>query len=168
MRSRLQRWKPAQLLWVIGIANLASALAVLVVVALSLHLTEGQRLPLQVKIPAFLAIGVSYTASLIAESAVQRGIRYHLWPDSLLAPPRKLLSHPAVAVITAIMMTGTLILIIILPLRNTPLGTLFLILPLSFSRVNYSLNPPSADPLSTITPSALYPSKPLHSNQWGK
>jgi len=167
MTSRLQRLKPAQLLWIVGIANLASGLAVLLVVALSWHLPEDQRLPLQVKIPAFLAIGLSLVGSVTAENVLQRGIRSRVWPDSLLAAPRGLLSHPARAVITTLMMAGTLILFIILPLRSTPLGTLFMMLPLNLSRIRYSLDPPSADPLSTIPRSALYPASPLHSDQWG-
>jgi len=118
-----------------------------VAVALSLHLQEDQRLPLRVKIPVFLAIAFSYAASLIAESAMQRGIRYHVWPDSLLADPRKLLSHPVRVVVTTLMMLGTLILLVILLLRNATLGILFLALPLSFTRINFSLNPPSTDPL---------------------
>jgi hypothetical protein len=168
MTSRLQRWKPAQLLWIVGIANLASTVAVLVLAALSWHLPEDQRLPLQVKIPAFLAFVLSFAASLVAESALQRGIRSRVWPDSLLAAPRRLLSHPARTVITTLMMAGTLILFIILPLRSTPLGTLFMMLPLNLSRIRYSLDPPSADPLSTIPRLDLYPAKPLHSDQWGK
>jgi len=167
MTSRLQRWKPAQLLWIVGIANLASAVAVLVLAALSWHLPEDQRLPLQVKIPAFLAFGLSFAASLLAENAVQRGIRSRVWPDSLLVAPRRFLSHPALAVITTLMMAGTLFLFIVFPLRNAPLGTLFLVLPLSFSRINFSLDPPSADPLSTIPRLDLYPTKPLHCDQWG-
>jgi len=168
VRSRLQRWKPAQLLWIVGIANLASSGAVLMAVALSLHLQEDQRLPLRVKIPIFLAIALSYAASLIAESAMRRGLRYHVWPDSLLTAPRKLLSHPVRLAITAVLMAASLILFIILPLRNSTLGILFLALPLSFSRMDFSLNPPSTDPLSAIPRSGLYPAKSLHSNQWGK
>lgn len=64
------------------------------------------------------------------------------------------------------MMAGTLILFIILPLGG-PLGTLLLALPLSLSRIRFSLDPPSADPLSAIRRSALYPAKPLHSDKWG-
>lgn len=167
MTSRLQRLKPAQLIWVVGIANLASAFAVLMLAALSWHLSDGQHLPAQIRIPVFFIFGLSYAASLIAESAVRRGIRFHIWPDSLLAPPRRFLSHPARTVITNLLMVGTLILFIVLPLRNAPLCTLLLMLPLSFSRINFSLDPPPVDPLSTIPRLDLYPTKPLHSDRWG-
>jgi len=119
-----------------------------------------------VKIPAFLAIGLSLVGSVTAENVLQRGIRFHVWPDSLLVAPRRLLSHPALVVITTLLMAGTLLLFVILPFSG-PLGTLLLALPLSLSRARFSLDPPSADPLSTIPRSALYPASPLHSDQWG-
>ena len=168
MMSRLQSWKPAQLLWIAGIANIASTLPVIILAALLWHLPKDQHLPLQVKIPACLAILSALAVSLHAESALKRGIRSDAWPESLLSGPRKFLASRTFSVIATVTALSFLIPFIALPVGGGFLAPLFLMLPQSFGRMKFSLSPPSTEPIFLISlGSSLHAAKPIHSEHWG-
>lgn len=156
-----------QLLWIIGIANAVSMLAVVALSVLAWRLPEDQSLPWRAKLVSLSTIFLALAVSLLAESALQRGSRSSIWPDSLLATPRKILSHPLLFIVITVMGIASIAAFCVLPLHSASLGTLFLAVPLSLSRINFALNSKSGETFSSLSAgSALYPAKPLHSDQW--
>lgn len=161
MRSPLRNWSPVQLIWTIGISSAAISLTMVVLAALSWH----QRLPITAKRYAVATIAIGMIVDLMAESTLQKGARLGRWSDSLLSAPRKFLEHPAVTFSIWSMFLASLVYLILAPLRNTAIATIFLALPLSFARVGNCLRPQGETHEGSDL--ALDPARPLHSDYWG-
>jgi len=162
----MARLKPMQLVWFICISNMTATLAVVGSALKAWHLPEN-RLPPDVRSFGIATISISVAAALVAEWTFQRRVRSNAWTDELLAWPRKCLFHPVLITFIATMIVLSILSFIVAPLRNSSLGILFLCLPLSLIRMSTPLKPKETR-TEVSSGSALYPAKPLQSDQWGR
>jgi hypothetical protein len=167
MRAPLRDLKPMQLLWFIGVSNLTATLAVAVLAVKSWHLSEDQHLPPNVRSFGIATIFISLAAAFVAEWAIQRGLRSNAWTEDALARPRRYLSHPALTILIVVMVVFLSLIFSVSPHINGALYSLFLSLPLSLIRMSTVLKNPEETRTGFPSGSALYPAKPLQSDQWG-
>ena len=130
---------------------------------MSWQLPEGLRLSWTAKLPWLAVLMLGVIASMFAETALQRGVAHELWPEALLATPRKLLQHPAVSVVGWSLIAASFAAIAFSHGHHVSGAWFFLIPQLSIARVRLSLRErPKTDDSSLI-----YPAKPLQSENWG-
>jgi hypothetical protein len=167
MRPLLRILKPSQLLWITVVSNGTITLTGGLLAAKSWHLTADQHLSENVRFFGIATIFLSYVAALATEFALLRGIRSRVWTDAQLSTPRRLFSHAALPISIGITVVIAITYFIVAPLRNSTLGVFFLAVPLSLGRMSNALRPKeTVTELSSGL--ALYPTKPLHSDQWGR
>ena len=165
MTSRL---KPIQLLWFIGISNVLVTVAVIVMAVQSRHLPESQHLPASIKTPCVTIMAVFLAAGFLGEWLLQRGVRSGAWPSDFLDSARSLLKHPAVKALIGALWVFVILYFFLAPARWLSYFALYICLPLSLSRVSMTLKPKEAEFTSSeLFGSALYPAKPLRSDQRG-
>jgi hypothetical protein len=163
MSSLLERRTPAQLLWIIAVANALIVSGIAGILVMSWQLPEGLRLPWTAKLPWLALLSPGFIAGILAEVALQRGVAHKQWPEALLATPRKLLEHPAVSVLGWSLIVASFAAIVFSRGHHVSGAWSFLIPQLSIARVQFSLrSPANADDSSLI-----YPAKPLQSENWG-
>ncbi len=157
MSSLLQRRTPAQLLWIVAASN------ALIAIGFGTLLLPGMRhrgLHPALWYP-FAAVVLGLIAALIAEQALQNGIDSGRWPDSLLAVPRKLVTHPMSTVLVGFLSIGA---IAYVASRDFGGPWVFLWPLTSLIRVKRYFHPkPKSDTLLL----SLERPKPLQSESWG-
>jgi hypothetical protein len=163
MSSLLERRTPAQLLWIIAVANALIVSGIAAILVMSWQLPEGLRLPWTAKLPWLALLILGFIAGILAEVALQRGAAHEQWPEALLATPRKLLEHPAVSVVGWSLIAASFAAIAFSHGHHVSGAWFFLIPQLSIARVRLSLRErPKTDDFSLI-----YPAKPLQSENLG-
>ncbi|WP_035350373.1 hypothetical protein [Edaphobacter aggregans] len=166
MTSRL---KPMQLLWFIGISNIAVTVAVIAMAVQSWHQPEGQRLSASIKTPCVTVIAVSLAAGFLGEWLLQRGVRSGAWSSAFLDLPRRLLAHPVVKTLSVAIGIFAILYFFAHPVRWLSFYALFMCLPLSLSRISMTLRPKETTEFSSseLSGSDLHPAKPIQSDHWG-
>lgn len=139
MRSRLQHWKPAHLFWVAGLSNLPITATALALAIMAWHLPESERLPRDVSNAGIWIICFFLAVSFLSEWALRWGLRRRIWPESLLAGPRKVAEHPVMAALTITMAIASIVFFVVTPLRHAALAPLVMVFPLGFLRIRHAL-----------------------------
>jgi hypothetical protein len=158
MGSLLERRTPVQLLWIIGAL---SALVSLGFGMLTSH--PSKKLPLILLGWAFAAIVVGMIGSLFAEQSLRDGVTSEQWSDSLLARPRKFITHLAAYILECLLFIGFVVYVVSSNFHNFGGGWMFLWPMLTIIRVQACLRPKK--PTNLLRP--IEPPKPLQSENWG-
>jgi hypothetical protein len=163
MRPLLQYRTPAQLLWMIGAANVLVSMSFGLLGGVSRHYPH-RFLPLPLALFSFGAVAFGLIGTLIAESNLRNGIRSERWPDALLDAPRKVVSYPAFFILPYLLIIASFVVIIFSRGGNFSGTWMFLYPALSLTRVISALRPlqTNADHHNRMDPP-----KPLQSDHWG-
>jgi hypothetical protein len=163
MRPLLKYRTPAQLLWMIGAANLLFILSFVVLDVVSRHYLHGQHRPLSTMLFSFGALVLGVSGTLTAESSLGNGINSERWPDALLDVPGKVVAHPAFLVLPYLLIIASFVDIIYSSSGNFSGAWVFLYSAMSLTRVINALRPRQT---SSDNRSRMDPPKPLQSEHW--
>lgn len=164
MRPLLKYRTPAQLLWMIGAANLLFIVSFVVLDVVSRHYLHGQHRPLSTMLFSFGALVLGVSGTLTAESSLGNGINSERWPDALLDVPGKVVAHPAFLVLPYLLIIASFVDIIYSSSGNFSGAWVFLYSAMSLTRVRSALHPTRAN---ADHRSRVDPPKPLQSEHWG-
>ncbi len=164
MRPLLQYRTPAQLLWMIGAANVLVSMSFALLGVVSRHYPHRQHRPLPTVLFSFGALVLGLIGTLIAESKLRNGIRSERWSDAVLDAPRKVVAHPAFFILPYLLIIASFVDIIFSRSGNLSGAWMFLYPAMSLTRVTSALRPrqTDADPRNRMDSS-----KPLRSEHWG-
>jgi hypothetical protein len=117
------------------------------------------------KLPWIAALLVGFIATLLSGTALKDGVASELWPETVLAAPRKVLEHPAILVLIGSLFVTSCATFDFPP--GHPIGGswVFQAVALSLIHARGSLRPPVN--VSTDPRLLSYPTKPLLSEHWG-
>ena len=102
--SRLLRDRtPAQLGWIIAVANLLAVSGFVTFFVDSFHRTNSQRLPIWAAILSLALLILGFVFEVFAESALKAGIGSRQWPEALIATTGKVFTHRAIPVVSLLL-----------------------------------------------------------------
>jgi hypothetical protein len=97
---------PAQLGWIIVVANLLAVSGFAAFFLDSFHRLNGQRLPIWAGIVSLALLILGFIFEVFAESALKAGIGSGQWPEALIATPGKVFTHPAIPAVSLLLAVG--------------------------------------------------------------
>ena len=165
MKRLFHERSPSQILWMIAASNVLIAVGFAVPTAMAWHLSSNQRLPFSLKLPWLIVILVGIVGSLLGEVTFSKGVKTDRWPEESLVQPRTVLKHPAMSTLQWALLIAGLLTAIFSRTHTFGLYWIFWATCQSLARVRMNLDR-RVEP-SSSSGNALFPAKPLRSNQWG-
>jgi hypothetical protein len=163
MSRLLHNRTPAQLGWIIAVANLLVSSCFAAFFVDSFHRPNSPRLPIWAAIVPVALIIFGSILDWFAETALKDGIASEQWPEALIAPARKIFAPPALPAASLLLIVGIAV-VFLLGNRHYAGVWIFLFPILSLSRVRGIFNPPRKN-AGGVGP--VDPPKPLQSEHWG-
>jgi hypothetical protein len=160
----LQSRTPAQLLWIVAVANVLMISSFAIPLIQSWRLPEEHSLSLAAKLTFLTIYGTWLIGGLLAGSVLRKGITRNQWPEALLATPRKLLEHPAISALCWALIVAAFAAMVFS--RGSHLSGFWPVLIVQTSITNTRLalrKQAKADESGGL----LHPARPLQSENWG-
>jgi hypothetical protein len=164
MRRLLRNRTPAQLGWIIAVANLLIASSYAAFLVEAYHHPNSRRLLIWTAIFPFSLLIFGSIFEWRAESALRDGIASEQWTEALITPTRKTFTHPALAVASLLLIVVALAVVVFSGSRHSAALWIVLLPSLSLARVRAMFNPPYKKSGSS---GLVDPPKTLQSEHWG-
>jgi len=164
MSRLLHNRTPAQLGWIIAVANLLVASSFAAFFVDSYRQPTHHRLSASLACTSFALLILGLVLGLFAEAALKDGIASEQWPEALLVTTRKVFTHPALSATALLLIVPAIALPVFSSGRHYAGAWIFLLPLLSLSRMRAMFNQPRKDAGGI---GSIDPPKPLQSKNWG-
>jgi hypothetical protein len=164
MNRLLRNRTPAQLGWIIAVANLLVASSFAAFFVDSYRHPTGHRLSALAACTSFALLILGLAVELFAETALKDGIVSEQWPEALVTTTRKIFTHPALSAASLLLIVAGIAVVVFSGRHFVGVVWIFLLPSMSLTRIRGFFSQPRKDAGGL---GSIDPPKPLQSEQWG-